>query len=1662
MEDHEHKTLIKQYRVHKAHNYLCDRFSWYHSWHHHKHHKKIHFGSLVLVVAICAGLIYNSFPHGAKAAESFRANYDNATLNADYAIGSSTASNDGTPANITSPGYNSSTGAVTVSSGQTLKYETQDNFDKSKGEIEMKFQLPYDLNGDNSKGRFSFNRSTSGNGNSTPHYDSNSGYVYLTDGLNNRIIKTKMDGTGWQTLGSYGSGIGQFNRPAGIFYDNTNDLLYIADYNNNRIVKTKIDGSVWEVISVTSPKAIKINISTGIFYIISGNGTIVRRNWDGSVSSNITNGFNVIVDLDYDPASGYGYILDSYGIKVYRGTLDTTPVTWTSWGTSYQYMTAISYDPSNNLVYYNGNERLVKLDLNTGTNSLNHIYLNPSGSYFDTASGFLYLIDETNRRIIKRTYETHDSSYGSLGNTTGRVVSELPQCHYDQSTEFIFCADNNNRRIVRFKADGSGWQTIGTLGNGAYQFSNPRDVTYDPLTDYVYVSDSGNGRVAKFKMDGTGWVTRSIGSSTGGITLHNNNLYVTQIVNHYICTVNLDLTTSSCVGSNGDGVGQFKHPQKIVFDNDGYGYIIESSGHRVTKTHFLHPTDWTTDWTKYGSNGTGVGQFSWPNAITYDQTTGFIYIADTNNARVVKLEHNYTDGWINWKSYGSNGSGVGQFGSKATCVSMVSGSTLYVSDQGNSRVVKISYDSGSDTWTWHSSYNTDPTKNLFKINGTNPMSLTVSPWDGRFTFQLSEGASSYRLQSPTQIMAADEWHTIKITYNNTSGVISMLIDGAQVATVTNSAWAEPTGYGTNFYIGSDSDASYPYRALGAPIDSVILTSIASDTVDPTNPSLSEAKDSDGGVINLTTDNWYKYPTPHFHWSGATDDDSGVKDYFVYWGTNASADPQTDGAVQATTTYTASGLVDGSTYYLRVKTRDNAYNVTDSASTLFTYKYEATVPTTPASGSVSPAVYTKTNSFTFTWSASTDPGATDIPPTGSGILSYEYKINDGSWVETTPEETTARSVSLVDIAPITDGQNVFHLRAKDNALNVSEQYTINFFYNSAAPIAPTDLTADPPTSAPSPAGENSFRFSWNAPTHVTTIAGYHYSINVEPTALNSTATAATATVTDHFASQTGENIFYVVAEDIAGNINYANFAHVHFFCDSSAPGIPTNIRAIDASNRETSEFASTIKWSEPAVKGDNFDAYEIFRSGNGGVDYVSAGTATTPIFSEIGLTSQEYKYYVIAKDTLGQTSALSDIATITPTGKYTEPPSLTTNPTAIAGATSVKVSWDTDRVAEAIVECGKTTDYGINGLDLDPSIHHEITISGLNPGTDYHYRVQSLDPGELRDYGSDAGKSADFQFSTQPAPGMSDVTFSDITTNSAILSFKTTKAASSIIEYGTDLNYGTTITDDSNGSTTVHTIRFASLRDGTVYQVKITIQDSDGNVVSSIGHSFTTVAMPTIAIVQLQPVADAPTTTYDVVWKTNVATSSNVSFTSAKGIKSASKADLETDHTLRVSDLADQATYTITVSGRDQYGNEATYTATSVTTPIDTRPPKITNLTIEVKSSGFGSTQKAQVVVSWETDEPASSQIEYAQGITGTDYSNKSKEDAALSNTHVVILSELEPSKIYHLRAVSRDNADNAGYSEDTTTITGKMQNSILDIIINSLETSLGWLFNIFK
>jgi hypothetical protein len=124
-----------------------------------------------------------------------------------------------------------------------------------------------------------------------------------------------------------------------------------------------------------------------------------------------------------------------------------------------------------------------------------------------------------------------------------------------------------------------------------------------------------------------------------------------------------------------------------------------------------------------------------------------------------------------------------------------------------------------------------------------------------------------------------------------------------------------------------------------------------------------------------------------------------------------------------------------------------------------------------------------------------------------------------------------------------------------------------------------------------------------------------------------------------------------------------------------------------------------------------------------------------------------------------------------------------------------------------------------------------------------------------------------------------------------------------------------------------------------------------------------------------------------------------------------------------------------------------------------RAPEIQNMNVEATIVGVGDTAKAQIVVSWDTDEPSTTQVEYAQG-TGTSYDQKTQEDSSLTTNHTVTITSLTPAKIYHLRASSKDKSGNIGLSFDTVIITPKSTKDALTLVIENLSKTFGFLNNL--
>ncbi|RJO61919.1 hypothetical protein C4544_01385 [candidate division WS5 bacterium] len=517
---------------------------------------------------------------------------------------------------------------------------------------------------------------------------------------------------------------------------------------------------------------------------------------------------------------------------------------------------------------------------------------------------------------------------------------------------------------------------------------------------------------------------------------------------------------------------------------------------------------------------------------------------------------------------------------------------------------------------------------------------------------------------------------------------------------------------------------------------------------------------------------------------------------------------------------------------------------------------------------------------------------------------------------------------------------------------------------------------------------------------------------------------------------------------------------------SAPNKPESLTISDVSNRDKEVWALALSWDSPVPNGTEINFFKIERSDNGG-PWTEVGTTndgTKRAYAEVVPSSDvTYSYRVrsVDHDEIGgiynDESEPSNVVSMTPTGKYSSPPNLLGTPSANVTATTANISWSTDRVSSSTAKYGIDTGYGLIASDNQTEVtSHSVSLKGLIPGTTYHYKIQSLDP--ERTYGDDAYYTSDYTFTTSLAAEISDLKVTDIRSDSALLSWQTTGDMGATIHYGKTAEYGSTM---SASSGTSHSVRLTGLQDSTTYHLKVIGTDSGGNLVQSDDYSFETLAFPRISNIRFEKVEDKPTSTLKVTWDTNVPTSSVVEYMDPDGTsQEVAEYQMVTRHEIIVSGLKDKTEYILLAKGRDAFGNEASSGRQKITTEIDTRPPEISEITTETSVTGYGSSAKSQMIVSWRTDEPATSQVQYSRDGSETNLKEMTQEDAFLTSSHAVVISGLEPSSPYYFRVISKDKAENESKSEIKSALTDQVRPSVFDIIIESFKSSFDWLFGI--
>ena len=316
---------------------------------------------------------------------------------------------------------------------------------------------------------------------------------------------------------------------------------------------------------------------------------------------------------------------------------------------------------------------------------------------------------------------------GDGGPATSAPLGPIWKTALDASGN-LYAADAGNYRV--FKITPGGTLTI-VAGNGTSGFSGdngpatsaqvrPVAVAVDSAGN-TYITDQANQRIRKVNTSGIittvagtgtagfsgdgGQATSAMISTANGIAVDSaGNLYIADTNNQRIrkITVSTGMITtvagSGVSGPSGDGglaiYAQLRNPNAVAFDSSGNMYIADSSNYRVRKV------DTSGTITTVAGNGNccysgGVAtsaMLNFVNDVAVD-ATGNIYVAEANNNRLRKVTTagtitNLVGNGVRGFS-GDGGPAITAMLSYPSGVAVDSSGNVYVADQYNSRVRKV-------------------------------------------------------------------------------------------------------------------------------------------------------------------------------------------------------------------------------------------------------------------------------------------------------------------------------------------------------------------------------------------------------------------------------------------------------------------------------------------------------------------------------------------------------------------------------------------------------------------------------------------------------------------------------------------------------------------------------------------------------------------------------------------------------------------------------------------------------------------------------------------------------------------------------------------------------------------------------------------------------------
>lgn len=202
------------------------------------------------------------------------------------------------------------------------------------------------------------------------------------------------------------------------------------------------------------------------------------------------------------------------------------------------------------------------------------------------------------------------------------------------------------------------------------------------------------------------------------------------------------------------------------------------------------------------------------------------------------------------------------------------------------------------------------------------------------------------------------------------------------------------------------------------------------------------------------------------------------------------------------------------------------------------------------------------------------------------------------------------------------------------------------------------------------------------------------------------------------------------------------------------------------------------------------------------------------------------------------------------------------------------------------------------------------------------------------------------------PTISNISVSEVTESSVVISWVTNEKATSQVDYGTTTAYGKT-SEPGAEMVTEHRVPLNALSPSTAYHYKVRSSNASGKAVSSNDSTFITAAPPdtTPPLITGIKIVDSSDTTVTIGWVTDEKATSRVEYGTSAAYGSTTSADenLVTNHTVTITGLEADKTYYFKVKSSDAKKNEA---AVDTSQPFRTQLPVPTGTEVGKRAPDF--------------------------------------------------------------------------------------------------------------